>query len=163
MPTKYNKILKYHHGEKSLKVPFMIYLDLESLLKKMHSYQNDPENSSTEEKAKHEPLAWVMIVKCSFDSTKDKNDYYRGIDCIEKFRKKLKDYAREIINYEEKETIPLADEETRFYKEPEVCHICKKEFFFDKNEKKNLNYTKKSEIIANSLENVEEQLIVFAI
>ena len=34
MPTKYDKILKYHHGEKSLKVPFMIYLDLESLLKK---------------------------------------------------------------------------------------------------------------------------------
>ena len=34
MPTKYNKILKYHHGEKSLKAPFMIYLDLESLLKK---------------------------------------------------------------------------------------------------------------------------------
>ena len=32
MPTKNNKILKYNHGEKSLKVPFTIYADLECLL-----------------------------------------------------------------------------------------------------------------------------------
>ena len=29
-----NKILKYNHGEKSMKVPFIIYADLESLLEK---------------------------------------------------------------------------------------------------------------------------------
>ena len=34
MPTKDNKIIKYNHGEKSLKVVSIIYLDLESLLKK---------------------------------------------------------------------------------------------------------------------------------
>ena len=34
MPDKDNKILKYNHGEKSLKVPFMIYADLECLLEK---------------------------------------------------------------------------------------------------------------------------------
>ena len=32
MPTKDNKTLKYNHGEKSLKAPFTIYADLESLL-----------------------------------------------------------------------------------------------------------------------------------
>ena len=32
MPTKNNKTLKYNHGEKSLKVPFTIYADLECLL-----------------------------------------------------------------------------------------------------------------------------------
>ena len=32
MPTKINKNLKYNHGEKSLKVPFTIYVDLECLL-----------------------------------------------------------------------------------------------------------------------------------
>ena len=35
--NEYNKILKYNHGEKSLKAPFMIYADLECLLEKMHS------------------------------------------------------------------------------------------------------------------------------
>ena len=34
MPEKDNKILKYNHGEKSMKAPFIIYPDLESLLEK---------------------------------------------------------------------------------------------------------------------------------
>ena len=37
MPTKNNNIIKYNHGEKSMKVPFVIYADLESLLKKMNT------------------------------------------------------------------------------------------------------------------------------
>ena len=45
-----NKILKYNHGEKSLKAPFMVYADLECLLEKTHSYQNNPEKSYTEKK-----------------------------------------------------------------------------------------------------------------
>ena len=28
MPKEGNKILKYNHGEKSMKVPFIIYVDL---------------------------------------------------------------------------------------------------------------------------------------
>ena len=34
MPKRFEKILKYSHGEKSLKAPFAIYLDLECLLKR---------------------------------------------------------------------------------------------------------------------------------
>ena len=34
MPKEGNKILKYNHGEKSMKVPFIIYADMKSLLKK---------------------------------------------------------------------------------------------------------------------------------
>ena len=34
MPEENNKILKYNQGEKSMKVPFIIYADLESLLEK---------------------------------------------------------------------------------------------------------------------------------
>ena len=34
MPKEDNKILKYNHGEKSMKVPFIIYADLESFLEK---------------------------------------------------------------------------------------------------------------------------------
>ena len=42
MPDEDNKILKYNHGEKSLKALFIVYADLESLFEKMHSYQNNP-------------------------------------------------------------------------------------------------------------------------
>ena len=50
MPTKNNKTLKYNHGEKSLKVPFTIYADLECLLIKQQSCQNNPNDSYTEKK-----------------------------------------------------------------------------------------------------------------
>ena len=43
MPTENNKILKYNPGEKSLKVPFIIYADLECLLEKIDTCQNNPE------------------------------------------------------------------------------------------------------------------------
>ena len=53
MPNEDSKILKYNHGEKSLKVPVIIYADLERLLEKMHSCQNNFEKSYTEKKTKH--------------------------------------------------------------------------------------------------------------
>ena len=34
MPTKDNHIIKYNHGEKSMKVPFIIYADVECFSKK---------------------------------------------------------------------------------------------------------------------------------
>ena len=42
MPTEDNNKLQYNHGEKSLKVPFAIYADLECLLIKQQSCQNNP-------------------------------------------------------------------------------------------------------------------------
>ena len=43
MPKEDNKILKYNHGEKSTKVPFISYDDLESLLEKMNTCHNNLE------------------------------------------------------------------------------------------------------------------------
>ena len=44
MPKQAEKILKYIHGEKSLKAPFTIYLDLECLLKKNNRDKIIPNN-----------------------------------------------------------------------------------------------------------------------
>ena len=46
-------MLKYNHGEKSLKAPFIITADLECILEKEQSRQNNSENPYTERKAKH--------------------------------------------------------------------------------------------------------------
>ena len=37
MPNEDNKILKYNHGEKSLRAPFMIFADIECFLEKTYS------------------------------------------------------------------------------------------------------------------------------
>ena len=42
MPEEENEILKYNPGEKSLKAPFMMYAELECLLGKTDTFQNDP-------------------------------------------------------------------------------------------------------------------------
>ena len=58
MPEEDNKILKYNQGEKSIKVPFIIYADLESLLEKMNTCHNNPEKSSTTKINKHTPSGY---------------------------------------------------------------------------------------------------------
>ena len=134
MSDEENKILKYNHGEKSLKAPFMIYADLECLLEKMHSCQNNPEKSYTE-KTKHIPSGYSLFTNCSFDETKNKLDCYKGEDCMERFCKDLREHAMKIIDYEEKEMIPLTDKENVSYEKQKVCYICKKEFSTDENDK----------------------------
>ena len=43
MPEEDNKMLNYNHEEKSMKVPFIIYADLESLLEEINTCHNNPE------------------------------------------------------------------------------------------------------------------------
>ena len=72
IPKWAKKILKYNPGEKSLKAAFAIYLDLECLLKKEPSGQNNHQKSYTEIKAIHEPSGWAMFTSCSFDEKENK-------------------------------------------------------------------------------------------
>ena len=116
MPEENNKILKYNPGEKWLKVPFIIFADLECILWKINACQVNPKKSYTETKAEHEPSGYLLVTCCSFDKSKTECNYYRGKDCIEIFGKDLRDRAMKIINYEKKDMIPLTDEEKESYK-----------------------------------------------
>ena len=63
MPNWVNKMLEHNPGEKSLKAPFAFYIDLECILKKLQSSQNNPKKSYTEKKARHEPSGWSMFTR----------------------------------------------------------------------------------------------------
>ena len=82
MPTKDNNIINYNQGEKSIKLPFAVYADLECLLEKISMCQNNPRESSTTEVNKHTPSGYSLFIHCSFDETKNKLDHYRGKDCM---------------------------------------------------------------------------------
>ena len=131
MPNNDNNTLKYNHGKKSLKAPWVIYADFECLPIKQQLCQNNPNDFYTEKKAMHEACGYSLDLVSSFDLKQNKHSFYRGRDCIEIFCKDLKEYSTKIINFKEKDMIPLTDSENKFYKE----HICKKEFCYDKNEK----------------------------
>ena len=128
MPNEDNKIIKYNQGEKSIKLPFIIYADLECLLEKMSTCYNNPKESSTTEINKHTPSGYSLFTHCSFDKTKNKLDYYRGKVCMKKFCKDLREHATKIINYEKKKMIPLTIKEEIDYNKQKICYICKKEF-----------------------------------
>ena len=87
MPTDDDNILKYNHGEKSLKLAWVNYADLESSLIKKQSCQNFPEESYTERKSIHESCGYSIDLVSSFDSKQDKHSFYRGKDCAKKFMK----------------------------------------------------------------------------
>ena len=125
---KDNNIIKYNDGEKSMKVPFIIYADLECLLEKMSTCINNPNESSTTKINKHTPSGYSIFTSCSFDESKNKLNYYRGKDCMKKFCKDLKEHATRIINHEKKKIMPLTKKEKINYNDQKVCYICKKEF-----------------------------------
>ena len=71
MTEEDNKILKYTHGEKLMKHPFIVYADLECLLKKVDTCYDIPEKSSLTKINKDEASGLSMFTHCSFDTTED--------------------------------------------------------------------------------------------
>ena len=136
MPEEDNKILKYNQGEKSVKVPLVIYADLESLLEKMNTCHNNHEKSSTTKINKDTPSGYSLFTQCSFDTTKNKLGCYRGKNCMKNFCLVLREHATKIINYENKGMIALTKKEEKKHNKQKVCHICKKRFSTDDNNKK---------------------------
>ena len=136
MPDENNKILKYNPGEKSLKQSFIMCVDIECLLEKKDTCQNNPEKSYTEKKAKHTPSGYSLVTCCSFDKSKNERKYCRGKDCMEKLCNDFRDKAMKIIIYEKKEVIPLTNEVKESYEKQKNCYIYEKEFCTDKNKEK---------------------------
>ena len=98
MPNKDCNILKYNSGEKSMKIPFSIYDDFECMLEKVSTCNDNPEKSSTTKLNKHTPSGFSLFTHCSFDTTKNKLDHYRGKDCMRVFCKFLKEHAERIMH-----------------------------------------------------------------
>ena len=134
MPIKDNNIIKYNHGEKSVKLPFVIYSNLECLLEKISTCENNSNESSTTKINKHTPSDYSIFTSCSFDELKNKLNYYRGKDCMKTFCKDLREHATKIINYEKKKMVPLTTKDETCYNKQKICYICKKEF--NNNDKK---------------------------
>ena len=138
MPSPNNNLIKYNEGGKSLKLLFVIYADLECILKKIDTCQNNPNLSSTTKINQHIPSGYSIYTSCSFDKYNNKLSYYRGEDCMRRFCKDLKDHAIKIIDFKKKDMIPLTKEEKDNYNKDNICHICKKEFNNDTTESSSL-------------------------
>ena len=62
MSTKDNNTIKYNQGEKSIKLPFVVYADLGCLLEKISTCQNNLNESSTTEINKHARSGYALFI-----------------------------------------------------------------------------------------------------
>ena len=123
----------------------------------MNTCYNNPEKSSTTKINKHKPSGYSLFTHCSFDTTKNKLDYYRGKNYMKNFCLDLREYVTKIINYEKKEMIPLTKEEKRAHRIQRRCYICKKK------KRLVLMIAIRLESMVIILENTEELLMISAI
>ena len=104
-------------------------------IRKNQSCQNNPEKSFIERTATHVPSGYSLDLVTSCNSKKSKHSYYRGTHCTEKLCNNLKDQAMKIITTGKKEMVPLTDNEKWDYEIQNYCHICRRKFCYDKEDK----------------------------
>ena len=97
IPDKYNNISKYNSGEKYMRVPFIMYVDMKCLLETVSTCRNNPNESSTTKINKHTNSGYSLLTYCSFDYTKIKLSHYRVQDSMKMVSKDLKERAKRII------------------------------------------------------------------
>ena len=68
--AKKGESLEYHSGVKSMKAPYIIVGDTESLLRKMDTCAYDPSKSSTKKKNKHEICGYSLFTDSLFGKKK---------------------------------------------------------------------------------------------
>ena len=78
------------------------------------------------------------------ERTYDKNitTSYRGADCMQIFSNTIKILAMTAFNTQKKKMIPLTDKEKHSYEKHKYCHICRKKFIDDEEDKRYKNYRK---------------------
>ena len=84
---------------------------------------NNPNESSTTEINTHTPTGYSIFTHCLFDESKNKLNYYRKDDCMNKFCKNLREHFTKIINYEKKKMIPLTTKEKIYHNKQKICYV----------------------------------------
>ena len=95
MATEKEKWLKFHNGQYQFKVPFMLYVDFERILKPVDERYRDRMNTmKTERKGKapymekintHVTSGWCVHSIFAYGDVPDPLKTYRGKECVEMF------------------------------------------------------------------------------
>ena len=85
MPSENNNIWEFNDDINSVKLPYILYADIESLIKKIDGYANNPKNSSTTKVGEHIPCWYSMSTIWAFDCIENKHTLYRKKDSMKKF------------------------------------------------------------------------------
>ena len=84
MPSEKDNILEFNKCIKADKMPYIIYAEIESLIRKIGRCENNPEKSSTTKIVEHIPCEYSMSAIWGFYHIENKRTLYCGKDCIKK-------------------------------------------------------------------------------
>ena len=125
MLSEKNNILEFNQYIKSNKMPYIIYADIGFLIfKKIDRCANNPENSLTTKLGEHIRCGYSMSKILAFDHLENKHNLFRGKDCLKKFCTSLRKQAKDIIDFEKKNTSSLTKEEIKSHQDTKVYYIC---------------------------------------
>ncbi|XP_070529634.1 uncharacterized protein [Cardiocondyla obscurior] len=131
LPNEDDKWLSFSNHDNKERVPFIVYADLECVLRKI-----DPPSSpeqTTFNYQRHEVFSVGYYVRCSFDESLSRYEYYRGLDCIEWFVEQLVKLAHRVETIILK-TVPmetLSNAQREEHENATVCHVCESPFAVD--------------------------------
>lgn len=134
MPEEGKNILKYNSGEKAIRVPFVMYGDMECILEPISGCDSDSEKPFTQDINEHVPCGVGLFTKYAHGEFDKAMKQYRGQDCVEVFVKTLKEQVYRAIRYKKCKMDALTQKEVKIYKEAEKFHICMKMFKKDSKE-----------------------------
>ena len=150
-PGTFLRFKNFLHSEK---VPFIVYADMESLIKNMDNCDPNPQNSYTKKYQKHEPISFSYYIKCFDDSVYKPRLYtYTGKDAMDVFIKWLEDDVKFIANSKPKKMIFTEEDEKQFNKSRE-CWICR-ELLKDDKVRDHCHYTGKYRGAAHNICNLK--------
>jgi hypothetical protein len=126
-------IIKYTNIGRQLKVPFVIYADMEAFTPKIDTCEGDPTQSHTTQYQKHEPASYAYMVVASDARYNKKVTLYRGPDVVNHFLQSLMKEGEKITNILEKiEPLNMTQEQEEAFQKETCCQACKKDLGTDR-------------------------------
>ena len=143
MPAE-GEVAKFKSFRETVKIPFVIYADLESILEKLTSAQQhtsdmqdsvitaSQEQEKTEKLQKHVACSYGYKVVCCYDESISKPfKMYRGLDSVNKFFTDIFEEEKEILEklkQFQKTPMNLSTEEKVHHKNATTCYVCESNF-----------------------------------
>ena len=102
MSSEMDKILEFNQCMKSDKMPYIIYADIEFLIRKLDGCANNPENFSTTKIGKQGLCGYSMTTIWAFDHIRNKHTLHRGKNCMKNFCESIREHTKNITDFEKK-------------------------------------------------------------
>ena len=132
MPAE-GEVIKFKSFRETVKINFVIYADLESILQKLTVTQKEEMGQEqTEKLQKHVACSYGYKVVCCYDEKLSKPfKMYRGLDSVDKFFTDIFEEEEEILeklNKFQKTPMDMSNEEKMHHRKATRCYVCNCDF-----------------------------------